>query len=496
MGTTTDIVRDQHGHLVAGATVTIRSHDGELIDQITTNEAGEWSSLLPAAAYALTIQKGRSVISRTLIVCIAGSDFPFNVVAPVASGGPLVGQTLSCTSGTWSGPGSFSYAYQWRRNGTPISLATASTYLLVTADDGASIDCVVTATSAFGATPRDSNNIAAGTVPAFTAAPVVTGGPLVGATLTSTAGSGTGTATVTPSYQWRRNGTPIGGATASTYILVTADASTNVDCLVTATNSFGNASQDSNDIAVGSADYLTNLWCWYDASQLVGLANNDPVTTWPDLAGNSVAHDLTTHGGSTNPLFKTGQLNGLPGIKFDGSDDILARNFGGGAGDEAGYKSGTEHTIFVVAKAVPAPSGGAGSDNPILNAGTGGGSASYRYLRSYTNSGTSKVNLGRDGGAGFDLIVLITPGENLLIAGRYSATAGNALLRLNGDGSRQATGTSQSDTSSSGIALATGIAATGATSAGTLCEIRIYTGDIGNTNIATVEAFLKAKWGL
>ncbi len=355
---------------------------------------------------------------------------------------------------------------------------------------------MVTGTNAFGADSEDSNDINAGSIPVNTVAPVASGTATVGSTLSTTNGTWTGTASIAFTYQWRRNGSNIGAATASTYVVVMADATTAIDCVVTGTNTFGAASQDSNDITIGSADYRTNLWCEYDASQLIGYSNNDPVSTWPDLAGNAVAHDLTSSGGATSPLYKTNILNGLPGIKFDGINDVLARNFTGLTGDEAAFKTGAKHTIFVVASNVPAPSGGAGSDNPIVNAGSAAGTFSYRYMRSYTNSGTSKANIGRDGGGGFDLIVLITPGENLLIAGRYSDTTNDALLRLNGDTGRQAVGTSQSDTASSGISLNTGFSLGGAISAGMLHHIRIYTGALGNTDFATVEAFMLAQWGL
>jgi hypothetical protein len=49
-------------------------------------------------------------------------------------------------------------------------------------------------------------------------------------------------------YQWRRGGTNIGGATAATHTIVVADSGTALTCLVTASNSGGNASSASNAI--------------------------------------------------------------------------------------------------------------------------------------------------------------------------------------------------------------------------------------------------------
>ncbi len=79
---------------------------------------------------------------------LPGSSAPVNSVLPVISGTTTQGQTLSTTNGTWTGNPSFTY--QWRRNGSPISLATASTYLLVALDVGTSITVTVTATNVGG----------------------------------------------------------------------------------------------------------------------------------------------------------------------------------------------------------------------------------------------------------------------------------------------------------------------------------------------------------
>jgi hypothetical protein len=89
-----------------------------------------------------------------------------------------------------------------------------------------------------------------GTPPINTVAPVVTGIGVVGQTLTTTDGTWTGTLPITYTYQWERNTNDIFGATSQTYVLVSADAGTNIRCVVTATNSFGASSAASNAIAV------------------------------------------------------------------------------------------------------------------------------------------------------------------------------------------------------------------------------------------------------
>jgi hypothetical protein len=88
---------------------------------------------------------------------IDGGNPPVNSVAPALSGTAQEGQTLTCSTGTWSG--SPTYTYQWKRDGNDITSATNSTYTLVTADVGTSIKCTVTATNFTGSATADSNTV-------------------------------------------------------------------------------------------------------------------------------------------------------------------------------------------------------------------------------------------------------------------------------------------------------------------------------------------------
>ncbi len=486
MTTISDIVRDQHGNRVSGATVKIRNGDGEIIDTQTTNDQGEWTSILPDAAYSLVIQKGKSFISRTLLVCAAVVNAPVNVVPPVASGGPLIGDTVSCTTGTWSGPGTFAYSYQWRRNGANISLATSSTYVLVTADDGAAIDCVVTATTTYGATPQDSNNIGAGSIPAFTVSPVASGTPAVGQTLSCTAGTTTGTATIISTYQWRRDGVDIGGATSSTYVVVTADAGTDLDCMVTATNSFGYDTQDSNDISIPVA-MITGYRLWLKADAITGLSDGDPVATWPDSSGN--AFDAVSNSGY-QPIFKTNRLNGMPSVLFNGfNHQMLVSGII--------FQTGYQHTIFTV---LPNAQGRTYTNSGILWD-TDGGTWGRRTLQN---------NTGWPGFPGYHTFLTrnsdffdgtFTQGENVLIAARFDAA--NSFMRFNGDTGRQANLTCDTNTDASGTTFKLGTQFNipeGSTDnkfySGDMAEILIYNSALSDADVASVEAYLKAKYGI
>ena len=82
-------------------------------------------------------------------------------MAPSIGGSVVEGQTLSVSTGTWSGSPT-SYTYQWQDCNTSgescadISGATGSTYKLVSSDVGHTLRVVVTATNSGGSTPATS----------------------------------------------------------------------------------------------------------------------------------------------------------------------------------------------------------------------------------------------------------------------------------------------------------------------------------------------------
>jgi len=76
----------------------------------------------------------------------AAGKIPVNSVLPAITGTETQGQTLTCSSGTWTRSPTF--AYQWKRNGVPIDGATASTRVLAAGDVGAVMTCTVQATNA------------------------------------------------------------------------------------------------------------------------------------------------------------------------------------------------------------------------------------------------------------------------------------------------------------------------------------------------------------
>lgn len=85
---------------------------------------------------------------------------PTEITRVNISGINTVGETLTVTdNGTWLGTLPITFTYQWKRNGIDIIGETAITYIIVPADSGQQITCLVTATNIAGSNSSPSNII-------------------------------------------------------------------------------------------------------------------------------------------------------------------------------------------------------------------------------------------------------------------------------------------------------------------------------------------------
>lgn len=89
--------------------------------------------------------------------------------------------------------------------------------------------------------------------PVNTLAPVISGTTTLGSILSCTTGTWTGIpASFTYTYQWKRGGVNIGGATNSTYTTVVADSGASITCTVTASNGVSpDGTATSNALVMG-----------------------------------------------------------------------------------------------------------------------------------------------------------------------------------------------------------------------------------------------------
>jgi hypothetical protein len=197
-------------------------------DSTTSDSTDSTSATSTVTAPSITTQPAAQAVT-------AGQSASFSVTA--AGGGTL--------------------AYQWRKGGTAIAGATASTYTVAAtaAADAGSYDVVVS-NSAGSVTSA----AAALTVASATSAPVIATQPASQSVATGAAVTLTVTATGsgTLSYQWRKGGTAIAGATASSYTIgaaASADAGT-YDVVVT--NETGTVTSTSVTVTVSTTTATTS----------------------------------------------------------------------------------------------------------------------------------------------------------------------------------------------------------------------------------------------
>ena len=197
-------------------------------------------------------------LARLMTTRMAVELAPKNVALPVVSGSPQVGQTLTSSSGLWSGNPT-RLSYRWQRCSSPgaacvaITGATGQTYVLTQADSGSTIQVSVTARNSYGATTvRSAATPPVGTAapPANTVLPTITGTARVGQTLSATTGNWTGSPT-SFGFQWQRCDAAgnacvgIVGATAGAYVVAASDSGATLRVSVTATNAAGSATATS-----------------------------------------------------------------------------------------------------------------------------------------------------------------------------------------------------------------------------------------------------------
>ena len=256
---------------------------------------------------------------------------PANVSPPTVSGLAVVGETLTASVGSWTGTAPISYSFAWQRcdaagaNCGPIAGAAGQTYIAVAADVAATLRVEVTATNAEGSAKALSAQtavVAEPTAPVNSAEPVISGSPVEGTTLSTTAGTWVGAGTITYAYQWVRcdagGGAPDGsdcptipGATGSSYTLAAADIGRRLRVQVTATNSAGSTAVASNPTAVVTQSTST------------GPPRNttEPSITGTPQQGFSLFADIGTWAGATPITFTYQWVRcGASGGNPDGSN--------------------------------------------------------------------------------------------------------------------------------------------------------------------------------
>lgn len=188
--------------------------------------------------------------SNSLTITVSPSQVPTASISAA--------QTTICTGGNASFTATATNAganptYQWKLNGSNIGGATLPTYSSSALTNGASITCMVTSNATCAApTTATSNAITMTVVSSVTPAISISASQTTicpGTTINFTA-TPTNGGTV-PAYQWKLNGSNIGGATASTYSSGALTNGAQITCVLTSNNSCASpATATSNTLTI------------------------------------------------------------------------------------------------------------------------------------------------------------------------------------------------------------------------------------------------------
>lgn len=217
---------------------------------------------------------------------------------------------------------------------------------------------------------------------------------------------------------------------------------------------------------------IADLVLWLEAD-LLSLNDNDAVGTWGDSSGTG--HDVTQGTATKKPTFKTNIVNGLPVVRFDGTNDLLSSGL-------VNFTNATA-TIFIVCTG----SSTANGDALVVDAADGNtfyemrvDSTSQLAFRAVTLGTTTEDTQSQTG------TFMVMGG----VRGTSSVTA-----YINGVTNSSATPSGSQKTGNSKFQIGEfglGFQFFG----GDIAEVLFYNNDIGTTNRQAVEDYLGAKYAI
>ncbi len=189
-------VTDASTHNALPNALVVAFGPGEAVNGIAITEANGRYTIagLPTGSYKIEFLSGKyvtqyynnepslasanpvSVVSRNTAMGINAAlmpKAPINTSPPTVSGTPAAGQTLSCTSGSWTGTPAPTFVYTWLRDGVAITGATGNTYVIQEADQGNGLTCKVFATNKSGTVAAISNTLIVPVPPPPAPTPIV-----------------------------------------------------------------------------------------------------------------------------------------------------------------------------------------------------------------------------------------------------------------------------------------------------------------------------------
>ncbi len=213
-----------------------------------------------SATYAIGAATASDAGSYRVVVTNSAGNVT-SVVATLtvnaASAGPSISSQPANQTVTFGQTASFQVvasgtaplAYQWRKNAVNILGATAATFTIPAAVSGDAGTYTVLVSNSLSSVTSAGAVL---TVSAAIAAPTITTQPLsqagfIGGAITFTAGA---SGNPTPTFQWKKGGVNIGGATSASYTINGVAAGDAGAYTVAATNSAGSATSNSVTLTV------------------------------------------------------------------------------------------------------------------------------------------------------------------------------------------------------------------------------------------------------
>lgn len=219
---------------------------------------------------------------------------------------------------------------------------------------------------------------------------------------------------------------------------------------------------------------IPGLQLWTKASRITGLADGDPVSTWPDLSGN--ARHFTQTGGN-RPTYRTNILNGKPVVRLDGVNDYM---------QTPAFVIGAPATVFAVI---------------VRRANSGG--LNYPVVFDSTPAGFA-FSLFMDGGAGYTYGISAGDGVNLFTSAVSSLNDPDVLgVVINGassfitkDGLATTPGNAGSNSTPTGLQIGINRAMNVTFFEVDFAEFIVYDTALSSVNRRLVEAYLGAEYGV
>lgn len=284
-----------------------------------------------------TVEVGPSMVDITLTDCLVLDTTP---VAPSIVSQPTA---ISAADGAPAyfavvASGTRPLRYQWQRNGVDIPGAVYDFFFLpaVSAGDAGSYRVIVTNALGSATSTGATLTVMAPTAPQITTQPADTSASAGDSATFAVIASGS----PAPSYQWRRNGSPIAGATGAVYttpVLTAADNGATYSVVVT--NSQGSATSREATLTVtndGSTEQKMQLM------RLLGLsfdfyeAASMPMLVVDDDAAVFVSPSTVCTSGSVSATFNGGALP-APGTALSPTGTLAATAVNCDTGDGTLY---------------------------------------------------------------------------------------------------------------------------------------------------------------